>query len=314
VTNYLVTGGAGFIGSNLVEALLERGHSVRVLDNFSTGKRDNLNSFGGRIDLMEGDLTNLEDVRCAVQDIEVVLHHGALASVPRSVEDPIGCNAANVNATLHVLTAARGAKVRRVVFASSSSIYGDLDPEVAKVETMLPKPISPYGVAKLAAESYCQVFHEVYGLETVALRYFNVFGPRQDPQSMYSAVIPRFITALLRDEPPIIYGDGEQTRDFTYVGNVIAGNLLAAEAPAERVAGQVFNLAAGGQTSLNDLIDVLHEVIGCNTAPNYDAARSGDIKFSKADIGKAQRRMGYTPQIPFLEGISRTVDWYRNQQ
>jgi nucleoside-diphosphate-sugar epimerase len=314
VANYLVTGGAGFIGSNLVEALLERGHSVRVLDNFSTGKRENLKSSGDRIDLMEGDLTNLEDVRCAVQDIEVVLHHGALASVPRSVEDPIGCNAANVNATLHVLTAARDAKVRRVVFASSSSIYGDLDPEVAKVETMLPKPISPYGVAKLAAESYCQVFHEVYGLETIALRYFNVFGPHQDPQSMYSAVIPRFITALLRDEPPIIYGDGEQTRDFTYVGNVIAGNLLAAEAPAERVAGQVFNLAAGGQTSLNDLIDVLHEVIGCTTSPNYTAARSGDIKFSKADITKAKQHMGYTPEISFLDGISRTVDWYRNQQ
>jgi nucleoside-diphosphate-sugar epimerase len=314
VANYLVTGGAGFIGSNLVDALLERGHTVRVLDNFSTGKRENLKSFGDRIDLIEGDLTNLEDVRCAVQDIEVVLHHGALASVPRSVEDPIGCNAANVNATLHVLTAARDAKVRRVVFASSSSIYGDLDPEVAKVETMLPKPISPYGVAKLAAESYCQVFHEVYGLETIALRYFNVFGPRQDPQSMYSAVIPRFITALLNDEPPTIYGDGEQTRDFTYVGNVIAGNLLAAEAPAERVAGQVFNLAAGGQTSLNDLIDVLHEVIGCNTPPNYVEARPGDIKFSKADIGKAAARMGYTPEISFLEGISRTVNWYRAQQ
>jgi UDP-glucose 4-epimerase len=311
VSNYLVTGGGGFIGSNLVEALLERGHAVRVLDNFSTGKRENLQALKDKINLIEGDLTQLEDVRCAVEDMDIVLHHGAIASVPRSIEDPIGCNAANVNATLNVLVASHDAHVKRVVFASSSSIYGNQDPEAPKVETMLPKPISPYGVAKMAAESYCQVFYEVYGLETVALRYFNVFGPRQDPQSMYAAVIPRFITALLRGEAPTIYGDGEQTRDFTYVGNVIAGNLRAAEAPANKVAGQIFNLAAGGQTSLNDLVDVLHEVIGSDVKPDYVAARAGDIKHSKADIKKAEQQMGYTPEVSFLEGIRQTVDWYR---
>lgn len=313
MSNYLVTGGGGFIGSNLVEALLERGHAVRVLDNFSTGKRENLQALKDKINLIEGDLTQLEDVRCAVEDMDIVLHHGAIASVPRSVEDPIGCNAANVNATLNVLVASHDAHVKRVVFASSSSIYGDQDPEAPKVETMLPKPISPYGVAKMAAESYCQVFYQVYGLETVALRYFNVFGPRQDPQSMYAAVIPRFITALLHGEAPTIYGDGEQTRDFTYVGNVIAGNLRAAEAPANMVAGQIFNLAAGGQTSLNDLVDVLHEVIGSNVKPDYVAARAGDIKHSKADIKKAEQQMGYTPENSFLEGIRQTVDWYRKR-
>lgn len=311
MANYLVTGGAGFIGSNLVEALLEQGHSVRVLDNFSTGKRENLSEFAGRIDLMEGDLTRLDDVQAAVRDMEVVLHHGAIPSVPRSVEDPLGSNEANVNATLHVLVASRDAGVRRVVFASSSAIYGDQDPELAKVETMLPMPISPYGVAKMASEQYCQVFHTVYGLETVSLRYFNVFGPRQDPQSMYSAVIPRFITAMLHNQRPEIYGDGEQTRDFTFVGNVIKGNLLAANAPAERVAGQVFNCAAGGQTSLNQLIDMLQEILHCAIEPEYVDVRPGDIKYSQADISKATRHMDYRSDISFLEGLSRTVEWYR---
>jgi len=313
VTHYLVTGGAGFIGSNLVAALLERGHTVRVLDDFSTGRRENLAPFMSRIDLIEGDLTRLSDVVRAMQDVEVVLHHGAIPSVPRSVEDPLGVNEANVTATLHVLVAARDARVRRVVYASSSSIYGDQNPEVAKLETMAPRPISPYGVAKMAAEKYCQVFYEVYGLETVALRYFNVFGPRQDPQSMYAAVIPKFITAMLAGERPVIYGDGEQTRDFTYVGNVVAGNLLAAEAPAGRVAGEIFNLAAGGQTSLNELIKVLQEVIGCGIEPQYEAARPGDIRHSRADITKAVQQMGYRPAFSFLEGIRLTVDWYRAQ-
>lgn len=311
MANYLVTGGAGFIGSNLVEALLEQGHSVRVLDNFSTGKRENLKEFEGHIEAIEGDLTRLDDVRRAVKDMEVVLHHGAIPSVPRSVEDPLGSNDANVNATLNVLVASRDAGVCRVVFASSSAIYGDQNPEIAKNEAMLPAPISPYGVAKLASESYCQVFYKCYGLETVALRYFNVFGPRQDPKSMYSAVIPRFITAMLRGERPTIYGDGEQTRDFTYVGNVISGNLLAATVPAARVAGEVFNLAAGGQTSLNQLIDVLQKVTGCNIDPIYTDVRPGDIKFSQADISKAQQRMDYEPEISFLEGVRHTVEWYR---
>ncbi len=313
MANYLVTGGAGFIGSNLVEALLARGHTVRVLDNFSTGRRENLAGFAGRIDLIEGDLAALDDVRRAVQGVEVVLHQGAIPSVPRSIEDPLASNAANTTGTLNVLVAARDAGVRRVVYASSSSVYGDQDMARPKVETMIPCPISPYGVAKLSAEHYCQVFYTVYGLETVALRYFNVFGPRQDPASMYAAVIPRFITALQRGDPPTIYGDGEQTRDFTYVGNVVSGNLLAADAPAERAAGEVFNLAAGQQTSLNTLVEMLHELTGQRVEPFYDAPRPGDIRHSLADIGKARERLGYEPHIGFLEGLRLTVDWYREQ-
>jgi nucleoside-diphosphate-sugar epimerase len=313
VTNYLVTGGAGFIGSNLVAALLDEGHTVRVLDNFSTGKRENLSAVVDRIDLIEGDLTVMEDVQKAVQDVEVILHQAAVPSVPKSVADPLGSNAANVNGTLNVLVASRDAGVRRVVYASSSAIYGDRDPGVAKVESMPPRPISPYGVAKMAAERYCQVFYHVYGLETVALRYFNVFGPHQDPQSMYAAVIPRFITAFLEDEPPTIFGDGEQTRDFTYVGNVIAGNLLAAHTPAEKIAGEVLNLAAGGQTSLNTLVEMLQEITGSHALPVYADARPGDIKHSRADIGKARQLMGYEPEISLIDGLRLTVDWYRQQ-
>jgi nucleoside-diphosphate-sugar epimerase len=313
VTNYLVTGGAGFIGSNLVEALVGQGHAVRVIDNFSTGNRENLDGFIGDIDLIEGDLTVLEDVRQAVEDVEVVLHHGAVPSVPKSVEDPIGANEAGVTATLNVLVAARDAGVRRVVFASSSSIYGDQDPNVAKVETMTPMPISPYAVSKLAAESYCQVFHHVYGLETVALRYFNVFGPRQDPASMYAAVIPKFITSMLTETPPTIYGDGEQTRDFTYVGNVVEGNVLAATAPAEKVSGQVLNLAAGGQTSLNELARLLKMIIECSVDAVHTDPRPGDIKHSRADISKAKALLNYTPRYSFMEGLRLTVDWYANR-
>jgi nucleoside-diphosphate-sugar epimerase len=313
VTNYLVTGGAGFIGSNLAEALVKQGHAVRVLDNFSTGKRENLASFIDEIDLLEGDLTVLGDVRQAVKDVEVVLHHGAVPSVPKSVADPIGTNEAGVTATLNVLVAARDAGVRRVVFASSSSIYGDQDPNTAKVETMVPMPISPYAVSKLAAESYCQVFYHVYGLETVALRYFNVFGPRQDPNSMYAAVIPRFITCMLAETPPTIYGDGEQTRDFTYVGNVIEGNMLAATAPAEKVSGQVLNLAAGGQTSLNELARLLKMIVECSVDAVHADPRPGDIKHSRADISKAKALLNYTPRYSFMEGLRLTVEWYANQ-
>lgn len=313
MANYLVTGGAGFIGSNLVDVLLEEGHAVRVLDNFSTGKRENLNGVRDKIDLVEGDLTVMDDVREAVRDMDYVLHQGAVPSVPKSVTDPIGSNNANVSGTLNVLVAARDAKVKRVVFASSSSIYGDQDPAAAKVETMLSKPISPYGVAKMAAEHYCRVFYLNYGLETVALRYFNVFGPRQDPESLYAAVIPKFITFLLNGQAPTIYGDGEQTRDFTYIGNVVAGNLLAATAPAENAAGKVFNLAAGGQTSLNVLIDMLHEIISVDTAPIYTDPRPGDIKHSRADISKAQELLGFDADISMLEGLRMTVDWYRQQ-
>lgn len=313
MTTYLVTGGAGFIGSNLVEALVGQGHAVRVLDNFSTGKRENLDSFADEIDLLEGDLTVFEDVRRAVKDVEVVLHHGAVPSVPKSVEDPIGANEAGVTGTLNVLVASRDVGVRRVVFASSSSIYGDQDPNVAKVETMTPMPISPYAVSKLAAEAYCQVFHHVYELETVALRYFNVFGSRQDPESMYAAVIPKFITSMLAETPPTIYGDGEQTRDFTYVGNVIEGNILAATAPAEKVSGEVLNLAAGGQTSLNELAGLLKMIIECDVDAVHTAPRPGDIKHSRADIGKAKALLNYTPRYSFLEGLRLTVEWYTNQ-
>lgn len=310
--NYLVTGGAGFIGSNLVAELLAHGHTVRSLDNYSTGKRDNLTP-APNLQIVEGDVTLFEDVRRAAQNIEVIFHQAAVPSVPKSIEDPLGSNRATVDGTLNVLVAAREMGVRRVVFASSSAIYGDQNPSVPKVETMTPIPISPYGVAKLAAESYCRVFYSVYGLETVSLRYFNVFGPRQDPLSMYAAVVPRFITALLSDKPPTIYGDGEQTRDFTYVKNVVQGNLLAANAPVDRVGGQVINLAAGGQTSLNSLVDMLVEVMGSNREPIYSEARTGDIKHSRADIGRARSLMAYEPSTTVLEGLRQTVDWYRNK-
>lgn len=310
MTNYLITGGAGFIGSNLAAELISQGHTVRIIDNFSTGKHENLNRLSGHFDVIQGDVTRLEDMRHAVQTMDVVFHQAAIPSVPKSVDDPLGSNRATVDGTLNVLLASRDAGVRRVVFASSSSIYGDQDPDLAKVESMSPLPISPYGVAKLAAEQYCRVFFIVYGLETVALRYFNVFGPCQDPESMYAAVIPRFTTALLERQAPVIYGDGEQTRDFTYVGNVVKGNLLAAHAPIEQVAGEVFNMAAGGQTSLNTLVEMLQEITGSSLSPIHDAARAGDIKHSRADISKAQDHMGYTPSISLLEGLKLTVEWY----
>lgn len=311
MTNFLVTGGAGFIGSNLVETLAAHGHAVRVLDNFSTGKRENLAPIIDQINLVEGDLVNLSDVRGAVEGIEVVLHQAAIPSVPRSVEDPIASDEANVRGTLHVLVASRDAGVRRVVYASSSSVYGDQEPEAPKVETMTPKPISPYGVSKLAAEYYCQVFHQVYGLDTVTLRYFNVFGPRQDPNSAYAAVVPKFITAMLSKNPPTVYGDGEQTRDFTYVGNVVAGNLLAANASPDQVAGEVFNLAVGGQISLNLLLETLKNIIGNEVAPTYAAPRPGDIRHSRADVNKVQEKIGFMPEISFEEGLRRAVAWYR---
>lgn len=311
MTNYLVTGGAGFIGSNLAAGLLDQGHSVRILDDFSTGKRENLTEMIDRVELIDGDVTVLEDVRQAVKAVDVVFHQAAVPSVLKSVNDPLASNRATVDGTLNVLVAARDAGARRVVFASSSSIYGDQDPALAKVESMPPQPISPYAVAKLAAEQYCRVFFQVYGLETVALRYFNVFGPFQDPASMYAAVIPRFATALLDQRAPTIYGDGEQTRDFTYVGNVVAGNLLAAHAPVEQVGGEVFNLAAGGQTSLNTLVEMLQEITGSSISPDHDAPRAGDIRHSRADVTKARQRLGYQPSISLLEGLRRTVDWYR---
>jgi UDP-glucose 4-epimerase len=311
VTTYLVTGGAGFIGSNLVEALLKRGEQVRLFDNFSSGKRENIAPFVDRAEVIEGDLTDRDSLKTALRGVDIVFHQAAIPSVPRSVKDPLESNESNVTGTLNLLVAARDAGVKRLIYASSSSVYGEQAPEEAKVESMTPQPISPYGVAKLTAELYCQVFYKVYGLETVSLRYFNVFGPRQDPASDYAAVIPRFITAFLRGEAPIIYGDGEQTRDFTYVGNVVAGNLAAAHCPAEGVAGEVFNLALGGQTSLNELGDILQELIGAQLAPRYADPRPGDIKHSRAGIEKIQRAMGYAPEISVGEGLEKTVAWYR---
>lgn len=313
MARYLVTGGAGFIGSNLAEALVKAGHAVIVLDNFSTGKRQNIQHLEKQIELIEGDITVFDDVEKAVKGVEVIFHLAAVPSVPKSIQDPIGSNRAAIDGTLHVLVAARDAGVRRVVYASSSSVYGDQAPESPKIETMTPQPISPYGVAKLAAENYCQVFYRVYGLETVSLRYFNVFGQRQDPESLYAAVIPCFITAFLSGKPPVIYGDGEQTRDFTYVGNVVAGNLLAATAPAERVAGHVLNLAAGGRTSLNELVDMLQEITGITCEPIYEDARPGDIRHSMASVTKAKQLMGYEPSISVLTGLHDTVEWYRQQ-
>lgn len=305
----LVTGGAGFIGSNLVDHLLTQGTQVRVLDDFSTGKRENLAHCLDQIDLVEGDLADLDTVRGAVDGVEAVLHQGALPSVPRSVSDPLSSNQTNVLGTLNVLVAARDAGVRRVVFASSSSIYGDVDENVAKVETMTPAPISPYGVAKLAAESYCRVFHRVYGLETVSLRYFNVFGPRQDPGSEYAAVIPRFITAMQRGEAPTIYGDGEQTRDFTYVGDVIQANMLALEAPG--APGKVFNIARHDSQSVNGLVDVLNELLHTTINPDYTDPRPGDIKHSLAEISQAKSILGYEPQFSFAEGLQKAIEWFR---
>lgn len=312
IVDYLVTGGAGFIGSNIVRSLVERGHSVRVLDNFETGRRSNLSGIEDQIDLIEGDIRNLEDAQRAVQGVDAVLHQAAVPSVPRSVDNPLQSHGANGTGTLHMLLAARDASVRRFVFASSSSIYGDQAETLAKVETMKTAPISPYGIDKMTAERYCQVFYDLYGLETVALRYFNVFGPRQDPASNYAAVIPRFITAYLNGKRPTIFGDGEQTRDFTYVGNVVHANLLAATQPADKIVGQVFNAALGNQISLNDLVKVLQEEIDPTVEPIYGDVREGDIKHSRADISKAIELLGYKPPYTFEEGLKLTIDWYRD--
>ena len=304
MTHVLVTGGAGFIGSNLVEALLERGDEVRVLDNFSTGSRRNLAALGGEVEVVEGDLRSYERVHTAVRGTEVVFHQGALGSVPRSVQDPLSSTAVNVEGTLNVLLAARDEGVRRVVAASSSSVYGD-GGEFPRTETAAPNPISPYAVAKLAAERFCVSFARVYGLETVALRYFNVFGPRQDPMSQYAAVVPRFIAAIGAGRPVTIYGDGEQSRDFTYVANVVSANLLAAEAPG--AAGRVLNIAAGGSETVNDLADTIGRLMERPVEKQYEPARAGDVPASWADLRAAQEAIGYAPEVTFEEGLERTI-------
>jgi UDP-glucose 4-epimerase len=308
MTLYLVTGGAGFIGSHIVQELVRRGERLRVLDNFSTGRRENIAPFLEHIELVEGDLRDLPTVRRAVEGVDYVLHQAALASVPRSVADPLASNSANVTGTLHLLVAARDAEVKRVVYASSSSAYGD-SPTLPKQEDMPTAPKSPYAVSKLAGEHYCRAFTEVYGLETVSLRYFNVFGPRQDPASQYAAVVPLFITAMLQGEPPTVHGDGLQSRDFTYVANVVHANLLATTAPG--VAGRVFNIACGQRYTLLDLIAILNEIMDAHVTPVHTDPRSGDVRHSLADVTAAQEALGYRADVDFGEGLRRTVGWYR---
>jgi len=305
----LVTGGCGFIGSHLVAALLERGDSVRVLDNLSTGRRANLGAAAGAVELVEGDLRDLDTVRRAVDGMDYVLHQAALASVPRSVAAPIPTHEADATGTLHVLVAARDAGVRRVLYAGSSSAYGDA-PTLPKEEEMRARPLSPYAVAKLAGEHYCAAFARSYGLETVTLRYFNIFGPRQDPASQYAAVVPRFITAMLAGEPPTIYGDGTQSRDFTYVDNAVQANLLALEAPPA-ASGESINVACGKRYSLLDLVAALNEILGTDIAPRHDPRRPGDVLHSLASIEKAERLLGYRPVVDFHEGLRRTAAWYQ---
>ncbi|HCU80656.1 MAG TPA: LPS biosynthesis protein WbpP [Chloroflexi bacterium] len=306
---YLVTGGAGFIGSSIVSTLVDQGKYVRVADNFSTGRRHNLDMVRDSIEIIEGDLAELDYARKVVDGVDYVIHQAAIPSVPRSVDDPIGNNQSGVIATLNLLVAARDAGVLRMTYASSSSIYGEARDKGAKTEGMLPAPLSPYGVSKLAAEQYCMAFYTVYGFEVVALRYFNVFGPRQDPESEYAAVIPRFITALLQGNAPKIYGDGEQTRDFTYVGNIVNANIHAlnhAEAP-----GQIFNIAMGTGSSLNSLVKTLYQLTGITIDADYTDARSGDIRHSYADVSKALNVLQFESEVSVVDGLRSTIDWYR---
>jgi len=310
MANYLVTGGAGFIGSHLVEDLVRRGERVRVVDSLITGKRQNL-SHVPAVDFMEGDLADPEIAQRAVKGMDYVLHQAAIPSVPRSVQDPITSNRANIDASLNVLVAARDAGVKRVVYAGSSSAYGNT-PTLPKVETMPTAPLSPYALQKLVAEEYCRMFTDLYGLETVTIRYFNVFGPRQDPSSPYSGVISLFISALCDGRQPTIYGDGEHTRDFTYVANVVDGVLRACTAPAAK--GEVINVATGVRISLNTLFNTVRQLVGTNVEPLYAEPRAGDVKDSQADISKARRVLGYEPSVTFEEGLEKTVAWYRTSQ
>jgi len=358
---YLITGGAGFIGSNIVEELLRRGEKVRILDNFATGKRENIaklkvgsesskakdeklivnseegivnseksdvkqqkadvkskknekkdagkveNNNSGNLEIVEGDVRSYHIVREAVEGVDFILHQAALPSVPRSVKDPITSNEVNVVGTLNILNAAKEAKVRRIVYASSSSVYGDLE-FLPKTEDMLPKPLSPYAVSKLAGEKYCQVFTKLYGLETVVVRYFNVFGPNQDPTSQYSAVIPKFIELIKKGKSPIIYGDGEQSRDFTYVKNVVEANLLACGECFESLLGEVFNIAYGKRVTINELVRQINHILGTDVQPVYTNPRPGDVKHSLANIGKARQFLGYEPKVSFEEGLRLTIE------
>ncbi|MBV9147840.1 MAG: SDR family oxidoreductase [Acidobacteria bacterium] len=307
---YLITGVAGFIGSNLAHELVRQGHQVRGVDNFATGKRENLSGLESKIEFSEMDILDAQNLNEIFRGVDFVLHEAALPSVPKSVLDPIGTHGANINGTLNVLMAARDAKVKRVVYAASSSAYGDT-PTLPKREEMRPNPISPYAVQKLTGELYLTSFFRVYGLETVSLRYFNIFGPKQDPSSQYSGVMAKFITQMLADSPCTIYGDGEQSRDFTYIDNVVNANLLACQAPANAVAGRVFNVATGARYSLNDTFKLLAEIIGYEQQARYAEPRTGDVRHSLADISVTEQALGYRPSVSFEEGLRRTVAWYR---
>jgi nucleoside-diphosphate-sugar epimerase len=307
MAQFLVTGGAGFIGSHMAEELVRRGERVRVVDSLITGKRENLSHLP-QVEFVHGDLADLEVARRAVAGVDYVLHQAAIPSVPRSVQDPITSNRANVDASLNLLVAARDAGVRRVVYAGSSSAYGNT-PTLPKIETMPTAPLSPYALQKLVAEQYCQMFTALYGLETVTIRYFNVFGPRQDPSSPYSGVISLFISAIVEGRRPTIYGDGGQTRDFTFVTNVVDGALRACEAP--NASGEVINVATGGRISLNELFHTLRDLTGAKVEAIYEESRAGDVRDSQADIDKARRLLGYEPLVGLADGLAKTVEWFR---
>jgi nucleoside-diphosphate-sugar epimerase len=306
---YVVTGAGGFIGSHIVEELLRRHKTVRVIDNFSTGKRENVTPFAKQAEIIEADLAEAKNLAQLLNGADYVIHQAAIPSVPKSMIDPVKSHHANVNGTLKLLVACRDAGVKRVVYASSSSIYGD-SPTLPKHEGMMPNPLSPYGAQKLFAEMYCQVFTRAYGLETVSLRYFNVFGPRQDSTSQYSGVLALFIPAVLQGRRPTIYGDGLQSRDFTYVKNVAEANLLACEVPG--VAGQVFNVACGDRITVNSMLQQINKITGKDITPIYADARPGDIKHSQADITRAREHLGYQPKVTFEDGLRDTIEWYRN--
>ncbi|MBA7489557.1 UDP-N-acetylglucosamine 4-epimerase [subsurface metagenome] len=308
MATYLVTGGAGFIGSNLVEELIRRDEKVRVIDNFFTGKKENIEEFIPKIELVQGDIRNLDGVKEAVDGVDFVLHEAALTSVVRSIERPLATTETNIDGTLNVLVAARDAKVKRVIYASSSSIYGN-SPTLLKREDIIPSPLSPYAVSKLSGEYYCQVFYRIYGLETVILRYFNVFGPRQNLVSQYAAAIPRFIKAMLNRKSPTIYGDGEQSRDFTFVENVVEANILACR--EEKITGEIFNIGGGRSTTINQLAELISRLLDKSIEPIYTDPQPGDVRHSLADITKARRLLSYQPRINLKEGLKRTLKWYR---
>jgi UDP-glucose 4-epimerase len=306
---FLVTGGAGFIGSNITRKLVEQGCFVRVVDNLLTGKKSNLADCLDKIEFIEADMGDPAIAAQSVKDIDVVLHQGALPSVPKSVDNPAATNRHCVDATLTMLIAARDANVKRFVYAASSSAYGDTL-TLPKVETMPSRPLSPYAAAKLAGENYCSAFFQCYGLETISLRYFNVFGPCQDPTSQYAAAIPAFVTAILRDERPTIFGDGEQSRDFTYVDNVVQANLLAAS--AKKTDGRVLNIACGDSVTVNEIVDMINRIVGKNIKPVHIAPRPGDVRHSLADISLAKKTIGYKTIVPFKPGLEKAIDWYRD--